>query len=58
MMDGRASAVGRSNSDTLWQPLRRIVSKQTVQRMDICRRNVIALTGLEEMRRKRGLENW
>jgi hypothetical protein len=48
MMDGGASAAGRSSSDIPWQPLMRIVSKQTAQRMDICQKNVNALTELGE----------
>jgi hypothetical protein len=48
MMDGEVSADGQSNSDTPWQPLMRIMSRQTVQRMDFCRYNVTALRELEE----------
>ena len=57
--DGGASTVGRSRRNTPWQPLRRIVSRQTVQRMDICRRKVNALTELgEKWKGKKGIENW
>lgn len=42
-----------------WQPLRRIVSRQTIQRMDICRRNVNALAELGKNKKGRGdIENF
>jgi hypothetical protein len=53
------SAVVRSKSDTPWQPLKRMMSRQTIQRMDVCRRNVDVLTALGEKRKwRRAIENW
>lgn len=58
MTEGGTSAVFRSNSDTLWQPLKRIVSRQTIQRMDVCRRQEDALTEIGEKKLRRAIENW
>jgi len=38
-----------------WQPLRKIVRRETVQRMDICQRNVRALTRLGKDERGKGV---
>jgi hypothetical protein len=59
MIGDGGSADVRSKSETPWHPLKRMMSRHMVQRMDVCRRNRDALTALGKKRNwRRAFEYW
>ena len=59
MIGSGSSAVVRFKSETPWQPLKRMMSRHMVQRMNVCRRNRDALTALGKKRKwRKVIENW